>query len=53
VLPVHGVLDAEDDVVGAAHFGDDEAFGFAGRVEEGALLGLCGFGMGLIKMCID
>ena len=39
-----GVLDAEDDVVGAAHFGDHQALGLAGGVEESPLLGLrrCG-----------
>ena len=40
VLPVHGILDAQDDVVGAAHLGHDEALGLPGRGRQGPLLGV-------------
>ena len=40
MLPVHGVLDAQDDVVGAAHLGHHEALGLPGRRREGPLLGV-------------
>jgi hypothetical protein len=40
VLPVHSILDAQDDVVGAAHLGNNEALGLPGRGRQGPLLGV-------------